>query len=227
MLPAWANAATLGCVLLANAALGRRIGKRSRQFDSALSPAGPAFSIWGAIYALLAVAVLDQGTAARTQLGLWFALSSLFSIGWLAVFTLGSVERGDVRWVAAGMLQAAAVCAMPLVRPGTAPVGAAAQLARVGLSIYAGWLVVAAALGTAIAANAPPMASRRWRGAAWLAVLVAPGAGSVVLRDPALVAPVAWAALWRATRGDGVAAAACAVGVAVALGAGVARVAGS
>jgi len=223
MLPAWANAAILGCMLLSNAALGRRIGARSRQLDSALTPAGPAFATWGVIYALLAMAVLDDGADARAQLGVWFALSSLCSIGWLAVFTLGSIERGDVRWAAALLLQMAAACAMPLVRPGAAAVGVWAHLARAGLSVYAGWLVAAAALGTAIAAGVPPTAPRLWRGAAWLALLAAPGAGSVALRDPALVAPVAWAAFGRAAWGDGVAAAACAAGVATAIGAGVAR----
>jgi len=56
----------------------------------------------------------------------------------------------------------------------------------------------------------------------WLGLLALAGAAAVALRDPALVAPVAWAALWRAARGDGVAAAACAAGTAAGLAAGLA-----
>ena len=48
---------------------------------------------WAVLYALLGAAVLDAAEATRAQLGVWFALSALFSLGWLAAFTLG-VTRG-------------------------------------------------------------------------------------------------------------------------------------
>jgi len=82
---------------------------------------------------------------------------------------------------------------------------------------------VAASLVLLLAVGVPPTASRRCRGAVWLGLLAPAGAAALALRDPALVAPVAWAALWRATRGDGVAAAACAAGAAAGLAAGLAR----
>jgi len=59
------------------------------------------------------------------------------------------------------------------------PVGAWSQLARVGLSLYAGWLAVAAALAGAalLATLVHPTASRRCRGAVWLGRLAPAGAG--------------------------------------------------
>jgi benzodiazapine receptor len=224
MVPRWVHWSTLGCVLLANAALGSRIGDRSRRFDTALNPASAAFSIWGAIYSLLTVAVLDDCPATRRQLGVWYPVSSLFSIAWLALFTHGNLDRpgGGVRWAAAALLLAAAVSAVPLVRPGLPPCDAWGWVARVGLSLYAGWLVVAASIGVAMAASVGATAPRWWRGAAWAALLLLTGGGGLALRDPSLVVPVAWAALWRATRGDGVAAVASGIGVAMAVAAGVA-----
>jgi len=73
---------------------------------------------------------------------------------------------------------------VPLARPGAPPVGAWSQLARVGLSLYARWLAVAASLAALLAAPAgvPPTASRRCRGAVWLGLL-APGAAALALRD--------------------------------------------
>jgi len=215
--------ATFGGVVLANAALGAGIGERSRRRDTALTPASPAFAIWGLIYLLLAVAVLDGCPATRLQLGLWFPLSSFFTVAWLALFTRGNLERPGVRWGAAALILAAAASAVPLLRPGLPPCDTQGLLARVGLSMYTGWLAVAASVGVAMAASVGATAARWQRGAAWTALLAVTGVGGFVMRDPSLVAPVAWAALWRATRRDGVAAVATGVGVALSLGAGVAR----
>lgn len=210
---AYANVGALALTLLANALLGARVGPRSGALDTALTPAPPAFGIWWAIYALLIATVVAQldDEPLRRALGPWFLLSCAGSVGWLAAFARGPVDaegrltRGTRSLAALLLLVALAGALLPLgalpqeKEESKAPLHA---LARAGASLYAGWLAVAATLGVLMALGPRQAESVSARLLVWLGLASVLGALGVAWRNPLLTAPLLWAALWRATRGD-------------------------
>lgn len=209
-----ATAAGFAATLGASALLSRRMRVRGTAVDTDLTPAPPAFAIWGLIYALLGVLVVVQlrDAAVAASLGPWLLLSLAASTGWLLTYTLGpagadGVPAPAVRWVSLAML-VGALAPAALATAHSAPLGSgplAADLGRAGLSLYTGWLGVATALGVLIAAlpirpGEPARLAPAARAAAWAGLAAAAAVASWLRRDPLLLAPLGWAALWRAAR---------------------------
>lgn len=93
---AWVNAALFALQLYVNGYSSRQIGPMSRKHETLITPAPYAFSIWGLIYSLLAVAVVVDCACASlsvfesphaTLLRALFAVSCLMNMAWIVFFT--------------------------------------------------------------------------------------------------------------------------------------------
>lgn len=209
----------------------RRIGNVACAWRLSYSPKAPAFGIWGVIYLWTvgsAVLQLAHGYLAPTYVGEPQA-NYLMGAAWIVVgawgLTFGRGAEEDIPGfigVAAFVLVSAAMLALGAVsieqswrsRDPWKIVGVG-----VPYSLFAGWLIVAAAanIGIAIkAATEPPDARctrgryrRQWEedpidassGSSWvpLGLAIAASVGAVLLPDPVLVLPVAWA-IWNMKR---------------------------
>lgn len=150
----WINTAAFVAMIAVNALAnllpvgGNTTGQVSEAYPNLFTPAPITFAIWGAIYLLMAVFVVyqwgafDGGTNSskvREEIGLWFAVSCVFNIGWIflwhnkliglstiaIVLLLGSLImiQSRLRGVEGNMLQRLA--------------------ARAGFSLYYGWIIAA------------------------------------------------------------------------------------
>lgn len=166
-----------------------------------LAPSGPAFAIWGLIYALLAVYVVWQWlpiarTSARARITGWPAAWSLALNGaWLLV------TGADWLWASVAVIVALwAVLVWLLVRVGRA--GHAGlivrQLAQLPFGIYLGWTTVATGANVAAALKStgwpPPfMSADAWGVAAVTGLLIV---GMVLVRYLPSRVPLSLAMSW-------------------------------
>ena len=155
-----ANIFSLGAVLTINALAnilpinGVTTGEVSDSFPSLFTPAGYVFSIWGVIYALLAVFVVYQALPAQKhnprleRLGYWFVLSCAFNFSWLLAWHYGAIWLSQVF-----MLGLLGSLIMSYVRLGIGKTEVSrpeAFAARWPFSIYLGWITVATVANTTI-----------------------------------------------------------------------------
>ena len=155
-----ANIAALGAVLTINALAnilpinGVTTGEVSDGFPSLFTPAGYVFSIWGVIYALLAVFVVYQALPAQKhnphleRLGYWFALSCAFNFGWLLAWHYGAIWLSQLF-----MLGLLGSLIMSYVRLGIGQEKVSrpeAFAVRWPFSIYLGWITVATVANTTV-----------------------------------------------------------------------------
>lgn len=127
-------------------------GEVSDMFPSLVTPAGYVFSIWGLIYALLAVFVGYQVLPAQRdnprleRLGYAFAVSCVCNATWLFAWHYQQIALAEVLLVA--LLVALVVCYERL------HAGVASRAERLAVllpfSIYLGWVTVATVANTAI-----------------------------------------------------------------------------
>lgn len=200
------NAAALFGVLLANALLGRRIGKVSRDFDTAFTPAALAFSIWTPIYALLVATVVGQFYDASLvdDLSGWFIAQAVFSVAWLATFTRGATRSAALFLVLLAV--SVGVCYARTQRWRTiAAQGWPRVVASLGFSVYFGWSLLATLLGGCIALRFSSSLAAWLRSLVWGVLFGGVLLVQILTLDPALALPIGWGALHRARRGDGVA----------------------
>lgn len=93
----WVNAALYAVQLYVNGYSSRNIAPISRKHETLITPAPYAFSIWGVIYTLLAVAIIvDCGCPSlsvfgdspnATLLRVVFAVACLLNMAWIVFFT--------------------------------------------------------------------------------------------------------------------------------------------
>lgn len=166
-----------------------------------LAPSGPAFAIWGLIYALLAVYVVWQWlpmarTSARARITGWPAAWSLALNGcWLLV------TGADWLWVSVVVILALwAVLVWLLVRVSRAGHAGVIvrQLNQLPFGIYLGWTTVAAGANVAAALastgwSPPLMGAQSWGVAAVIAVLVV---GMALVRFLPSRVPLSMAMAW-------------------------------
>src|SRR3954447_7639852 len=111
-----------------------------------VAPAGPAFSIWSAIYLGLAVVAVAQvlprqATNPRLRATAWWVLASmLLNALWIGVVQLGSLAGSVV--VILGLLAVLCVLLVALVR--VPPRGIVDVTTDVTVGLYLGWVSVAA-----------------------------------------------------------------------------------
>jgi tryptophan-rich sensory protein len=127
-------------------------GEISDQYASLVTPAGYVFSIWGVIYALLAVFVGYQALPAQRddrrlqRLGYAFAVSCLCNVAWLFAWHYQQIV---VAWVLIVALLVTLMVCYERVRG--APYGRIERFAVVlPFSVYLGWVTVATIANTAI-----------------------------------------------------------------------------
>lgn len=207
---AWAiaNAVGLVVVLVANCALGSRIGVVSRAYDTPFTPANSAFSIWSIIYTLLGVTAVAQfyDTSIASDLRGWYIAQCITTIAWLIAFTRKHIKTAAVALVATTAL--VGVCYARTQKWRSIAYQSWPRVTTtVTLSIFWGWTVVASVISLATLVPNQSIVER-FRALVWTTVWLAVLAVQVVLLDPLLSLPLAWAAAWRATRGDSTAAAA-------------------
>jgi len=204
------SAAAFALVLLVNGLAnalpigGRTTGEVSAIFPVLATPASYAFTIWGAIYALLAGYVLLQWRprwrslpAFRTTAP-WFVLSCLFNVAW--VFAWHSLYiRSSVFLMLALLLTL-----LPLYLSTRSVIGSprdddglvAKLFIRLPFSVYAGWTSVAAIANVAVGLEVAGW--NRWGlEAYWTFLLLVGGAGLAFLavrkyRDAAFALTVVW-----------------------------------
>lgn len=204
----WAivNVAGLLVVLVANRLFGSRIAVVSRAYDTPFTPASPAFSIWSLIYSLLCVTAVAQfyEPSIAADLKGWYIAQCITTIAWLLAFT-----RRHVKTAAAALVVTTALVGVCYARAqrwrDVAHQAWPRATTTVALSIFWGWAVVASVMGLATTVASKSVLARV-RGWVWLAVWSAILAVQISLVDPLLSLPLAWAAAWRAVRGDRVAA---------------------
>lgn len=184
------------------------IGSVSNKFNTELTPAGYAFSIWGVIYFCEAIFVLaqccpwteEQKNLYFGRIGWWHMLTCISNIVWVPVFCVATKVSVAL---AAVPLAFILVCLMfILVRSDLGAVKRSTWIDYVavdfGFSLYAGWVTVATTLNVALGLSALGWDGSPWTPEGWtvlLIIVVALLAATVVFtRRASLYAiPVAWA----------------------------------
>lgn len=128
---------------------GRATGEVSDAYQNLFAPAGITFSIWGIIYALLAINILYQWGLFRREgvenepllrkVGILFAVSSLANTAWVFAWHYDQILLSTVLIAFILAMLAAIVLALrdyPLTR-------LEHWLVRLPFSIYFGWITVA------------------------------------------------------------------------------------
>eukprot|EP01063_Lacrimia_lanifica_P010405 TRINITY_DN1711_c0_g1_i1.p1 TRINITY_DN1711_c0_g1~~TRINITY_DN1711_c0_g1_i1.p1 ORF type:complete len:305 (+),score=82.48 TRINITY_DN1711_c0_g1_i1:42-956(+) len=103
-----ANAVAFVAALLLNYLGGRNTGAISDKYESYITPAGYAFSIWGVIYTLLLCFVVWQcfpgpkRNAVVARLSWWFVVSCAANGSWIIAFSYGLHE--EAVWVSNALI---------------------------------------------------------------------------------------------------------------------------
>lgn len=150
----WINAIALAAVLLVNYLSNalplndQTAGQISDRLAVLFTPAGYVFSIWGFIYLLLIIWVSlpffrkYTGHPSVTQVGYWFAISSVFNILWLILFHYEQFEWTLV--VMLGLLWSL------IIIYGRLNDVMGRSYSRFVFSVYIGWISVATIVNVAI-----------------------------------------------------------------------------
>lgn len=150
----WLNTIAFACVLAVNALAnllplgGKTTGQVSEMYPNLFTPAPVTFAIWGVIYSLLAVFVMYQWSAlgdregsdsVRESVGLWFAVSCMFNVGWIFSWHFDAIAISLL--CIAGML--ISVIAIEAVTSGFEGRFLARLAAKSGFDLLYGWTIAA------------------------------------------------------------------------------------
>jgi len=166
MIWACCNVAAFVVDMALNAKFGKGITNLSEAYDHVSMPAGPAFAIWGIIFAWEAVFLVAQffeSSGIQDLLPVltpWFCVTQLMQGLWVPLFTKTDPARvgsgGDVwLWVSTVLLLATVPAFLQLVsKLAGLSAGSAAYWFSFGLTINAAWVLLAAGLSVNQAARA-------------------------------------------------------------------------
>ncbi|HET9647962.1 MAG TPA: hypothetical protein VFP34_06995 [Microlunatus sp.] len=141
-------AAPLTPLLLGPAA---ETGSISDANQTAATPAGYAFSIWGLIYLSCLVLAVYQligshpASEANRRTGWWLVAAFLCSTVWVPVFGAGLIWLAQL--IIFGLVAALVTALARLTRLGAAPTTAERWCLRIPIGIYLGWAICASAAG--------------------------------------------------------------------------------
>lgn len=125
----------------------------SDKYQTYITPAGYAFSIWSLIYLLLAGFIVYQfreHTGSRdsvTSLGPWFVLSCIFNMGWLFLWHYLYIELSLVSMV---LMLVTLIIIYRRTRGITDPTPGEKWLIKLPFSIYLGWISVATIVNVSV-----------------------------------------------------------------------------
>jgi len=137
------------------------VGTISDKYETKITPAGPAFSIWGPIYSIQALFVIYQFCWPKEDdavllhgVGFWFLSACLFNSLWIVTFVQGNTAA---MWCSTALIIAllSSICKVYVntgcwmaVRPGGIAQAVALDL---HFSMYAGWVTVATIVNITVA----------------------------------------------------------------------------
>jgi len=195
---------TVGSGALGGTPIDEAAGGALSATATLVAPAGPAFAIWGVVYAGLLALAAWQLLAARPQdprqraVGWWLAASMLLNAAWVAVVQAGSVALSVL--VIAALVAVLGVVLARLSR--TAPRGWLEALVVDGTAgLYLGWVLVATVADVAAWLAQAGVGGLGLGESAWaVVVLVAAAAtGVAICRGTGRLAPalsLAWGLAW-------------------------------
>lgn len=210
---------TAGSGALGGTPIDEAAGGALSATSSLVAPAGPAFAIWGAIYAGLLALAVWQLVAARPDdprqraVGWWLAASMLLNAAWVLVVQAGSVALSVLVIAALAAVLGVALARLARLAPtraGSSPSGWVERLLVDGVTgFYLGWVLIAAVANVAAALVSAGVGGLGLGEGAWaVVVLVAAAAlGAGVCLAGRRVAPalsLAWGLAWVSVgRADG------------------------
>eukprot|EP00036_Acanthoecidae_sp_10tr_P005096 CAMPEP_0182940222 /NCGR_PEP_ID=MMETSP0105_2-20130417/46943_1 /TAXON_ID=81532 ORGANISM="Acanthoeca-like sp., Strain 10tr" /NCGR_SAMPLE_ID=MMETSP0105_2 /ASSEMBLY_ACC=CAM_ASM_000205 /LENGTH=272 /DNA_ID=CAMNT_0025079691 /DNA_START=64 /DNA_END=879 /DNA_ORIENTATION=+ len=148
---------------------GQGVGDVSNEYETRITPAGYAFSIWGVIYCLMAAFVVWQLLPQQRrhleviddQIGWIFAVSNVVNSVWIIVWVQGTLASVWIAAILLFSLLALLLCIVVRAETWQKPRDSLTQLVVVDgtFSLYSGWVTVASILNMAVALKASG-----WRG---------------------------------------------------------------
>lgn len=132
---------------------GRSTGEISDQYQTYMTPAGYAFSIWSLIYLLLAGFVIYQFrtyTGSRDSvraISFWFILSCIFNMSWLFLWHYLYIELSLAAMI---LLLISIIVIYRKTRLITHPTSGEKWLVKLPFSLYLGWISVATIVNVSV-----------------------------------------------------------------------------
>jgi hypothetical protein len=168
------------------------------QGDATLRAAGPAFAIWGLIYAWLIVMAFYQLTSAGRaapilrQISIPAALAIALCGAWIAAAAL------NLRWLTVAIIFTAAVLLVWSLARADPVHGRDRWLILIPLHLLAGWLTIAAGLNlmTVLTAEGWIEPQLYWSAVGIGGVFTAAAWSALRLNSPLYLTPVIWGFLW-------------------------------
>lgn len=151
----WINTAAFAAMILINILAnlipfgGMTTGDVSKAYPTLFTPAPITFAIWGVIYFFMAAFVLfqwgvwDRGGESnrlRERIGLWFAVSCLWNIGWIFAWHFGAIGLSLLFMI--GLFLSITVIVNRVEKKYLPFFGRTA--AGAGFELYYGWIIAAA-----------------------------------------------------------------------------------
>lgn len=184
----WVNFFSFVIVVLFNflASTGKisvySVGQVSALYPTYITPASYAFSIWGVIYALVALFSIFQALPHQqhskllwVDIGWLFSLSCLFNVLWIIVFVQGTCSAV---WVSTVLIFSILACLLMAHRrakcwqDGEARSWTEMVVVDVMLSMYSGWLTVACVVNVSVAFVSSGLPNLGWTGEYWCVVML-------------------------------------------------------
>lgn len=214
----WVNLVSFVGVIVFNALAssgrlsGIDVGDVSRKYQTDITPASYAFSIWGLIYTLVALFCIYQALPAQQsnvlifeKVGLLFPLSCLFNVLWIVTF----VQASEVAtWISTFLIFGIFGCLLFAHRrslcwdPEALKSRSWPEIICVDcmLSMYGGWLNVACVVNVAAAFVSSGLKELGWTAGGWTVIMLVVAALlnlGMLLRahDPLWGCVFTWAAL--------------------------------
>lgn len=132
---------------------GRSTAEISDMYQTYLTPAGYAFSIWLLIYLLLAGFVIYQFRSATSsrdliqEIRFWFILSCIFNMAWLFLWHYLYLELSLASMI---LLLFTLIVIYRITRRITDPTTGESWLVKLPFSIYLGWISVATIVNVSV-----------------------------------------------------------------------------
>ena len=157
----WVNTGAFAAMIIVNALAnlipfgGKTTGQVSEAYSNLFTPAPITFAIWGLIYLVMGIFVIEQwgvgafrenGPKYLDAIGPWFAVSCIFNIGWIFSWHADAIGLSCIMIL--GML-----VSLIFAEVGISSVSATG-LSRVitvgGFDLYLGWIVAALIANTCV-----------------------------------------------------------------------------